>query len=99
MSEVFDFLYSLFDHSDDFVCLATLQTKPFYVNASGRLLLGMDTEVDVSDTRLHDYYTDETWTHLREAAIPEDRQARSDRGDNGPRHERRSRPLPGSRHG
>ena len=52
MTEVFDFLSSIFEHNGDFVCLASLQAEPIFVNPVGRRWLGMDEHQDVSATKL-----------------------------------------------
>ena len=70
MGEVSDFLCDLFDHSSDFVCLASLRAKPLFVNKAGRQLLGMGDQQDPEAIRLGDFYSPETWDQMRRVAIP-----------------------------
>ena len=70
MSEIQELLSSLFEQSYDFVCLANLQSKPFFVNTAGRRLLGIDAAGDVSAVALVDIYAKETWSNLRQKMFP-----------------------------
>ena len=70
MSDIVDLARTLFDHSDDAVCLATLQAELFHINPAGRRLLGIAPEVDFTGTRLRDIYSDETRTMLRSQVFP-----------------------------
>ena len=70
MSEVLELLGNLFDQTEDCVCLATLKSRPVFMNQSGRRLLGIAPDHDISTTYLRDYYTEETFNHLRSAAYP-----------------------------
>jgi len=70
MGEALDLLCDLFDHTGDAVCLASLQAKPIFVNEAGRRLLGMPPDRQVSQTRLSDFYAEETWDRIRGQAIP-----------------------------
>jgi len=54
----------------EFVCLATTHGEPFYLNPAGRLMLGLAEATQVSSTSLHDYYDPESWTLLRDTAVP-----------------------------
>ncbi|NLY00616.1 MAG: response regulator [Rhodopirellula sp.] len=71
MSEVQELLGRLFEESSDFVCLASLQSVPFFVNGSARRLLGMAPDADPRKTRLQQYYVDETFERLRRVGYPE----------------------------
>ncbi len=53
-----------------FVCLATSHGEPFYLNASGRRLVGLGENDPLSSLNLRDMYTDESWAELRDAAGP-----------------------------
>lgn len=55
---------------NDFVCLATSHGEPFYLNPSGRRMLGLAEDREVSTTSLHDYYAPESWAQLRDTAVP-----------------------------
>ncbi|MFV2065997.1 MAG: PAS domain S-box protein, partial [Pirellulales bacterium] len=71
MNEALQFLRSLYDHSSDFVCLASLRGQPRYVNRAGCQLVGISSQQDLANVRLANFYTDETWARLRETAFPE----------------------------
>ena len=61
----------LAEAATDFVCLATAHGEPFYVNVAGRRLIGLPESQNVSTTNLRDYYADESWTELRDLAVPD----------------------------
>ncbi len=69
-SSVLNLLGKLFDHSADFVCIASLRSEPVYVNRAGRLLLGLPDDHDATTTKLRDYFTEETWVKFRQSALP-----------------------------
>jgi two-component system sensor kinase FixL len=54
----------------DFVCLATLHGKVFYLNPAGRRLIGLGEDEDVTGINLHEFHSDEAWTSLRDEAVP-----------------------------
>ncbi|NUQ61281.1 MAG: response regulator [Pirellulales bacterium] len=93
MSEVQELLGKLFDESSDFVCLATLQSKPFFVNGSARRLLGIAPAEDITKTRLWDFYTPETFEQLRRTGYPELRKAGRWSGEGQLRHLRSGEPF------
>src|SRR5215469_1378412 len=70
MSDILDLARSLYDQSDDAVCLATLHAELFYLNPAGRRLLGFSPDDDFAGTRLRDVYADPTKTLLRAEAFP-----------------------------
>src|SRR6185503_13368184 len=43
---------ALIENSPDFIGMATLEGKPFYVNTPGRELVGLDRDIDVSSTSI-----------------------------------------------
>jgi two-component system, LuxR family, sensor kinase FixL len=53
-----------------FVCLATSHGEPFYLNASGRRMVGLGETDPLSSLNLRDLYTDQSWAELRDAAGP-----------------------------
>ena len=65
-----DTLMAMAEGINNFVCLATSHGEPFYLNPAGRQLLGLPEERQISTTNLHDFYTPESWTHLRDTAVP-----------------------------
>ncbi|HEV3343107.1 MAG TPA: PAS domain S-box protein [Pirellulales bacterium] len=70
MSDILDLARSLYDQSDDTVCLATLHAELFYLNPAGRRLLGFPSDDDFAGTRLRDIYADPTRALLRAEAFP-----------------------------
>jgi len=68
--EIYQF-EALVDDSSDFICLASLQGKPFFLNAAGRRLVGLGRWDDASTTTLRDFHPEEAWTTLYETAVPE----------------------------
>ena len=70
MSEVVDFLRSLYQHTSDFVCLASMKGITFYVNPAGRRLLGLAPDQDVSNIPLSSYYAEATWNEFQQVGLP-----------------------------
>ena len=60
---------TLADSSDDFICLTSLQGKPFYLNAAGRRLVGLGDDEEIPTSALHDFHSDESWTELKDVAV------------------------------
>jgi two-component system, LuxR family, sensor kinase FixL len=54
----------------DFVCLATSHGEPFYLNPAARRMLGLADSHEISATSLRDFYDPESWTQLRDTAVP-----------------------------
>jgi len=93
--ERYEFI-ALAENSDDFICLANLQGKPFYLNKAARLLADVSSSrqarpasapgedlsicvpdaqgkpcyVEIPSTSLRDYCSDESWSELRDVAVP-----------------------------
>jgi PAS domain S-box-containing protein len=65
-----DKLVALLENSPDFIGMATLAGKPFYVNRSGRELVGLGPHFDVSSTNISDFSNRETATLFQDTAIP-----------------------------
>ncbi len=63
-------LAGLAEWSDDFICFATSRGDPFYLNSAGRRMVGLDADAAVPSTRLHDYYSNDSWKQLRRVAVP-----------------------------
>jgi two-component system sensor kinase FixL len=61
---------ALAEDSSDFICLATLHGKTFYLNPAGRRLIGLSTDEDVTGTSLHDFHPETAWSELRDVAVP-----------------------------
>ncbi|HEY4760836.1 MAG TPA: PAS domain S-box protein, partial [Thermoguttaceae bacterium] len=66
----FNSFQAVAEGSNDFICLATSHGEPYYINPAGRRMLGLADGQQISTTRLHDYYTPESWTQLRDIAVP-----------------------------
>jgi two-component system sensor kinase FixL len=56
--------------SGDFICLANAHGEPFYLNAAAKQMLGLPENKTASETKLHDYYAPESWTQIRDVAVP-----------------------------
>jgi two-component system, sensor histidine kinase and response regulator len=80
-------LEALVEHQSDFVCLATLEGKPFYVNPAGRKLLGLSDEQEASNLKLRDFHAEETWNQLRNEAFPAVKREGYWRGEGRVRHQ------------
>jgi PAS domain S-box-containing protein len=65
-----DKFVALLENSPDFIGMATLEGKPFYVNKSGRELVGLEPTFDVSSTNSSDFSNRETATLLQNTVIP-----------------------------
>lgn len=61
---------ALVENSKDFIGMATLEGKAFYVNEAGRLRVGLDSLEQVYQTEISHYLTPETWVQYQEIAIP-----------------------------
>jgi PAS domain S-box-containing protein len=57
-------------HSSDFIGLATPDMKPFFVNESGRRMVGLDLDADVSQTAVLDYFWPDERARIEQEAIP-----------------------------
>ncbi len=60
---------ALIENSGDCIGMATLAGRALYLNAAGCHLIGIAPR-RVPGTPVSDFYTAETWAHLREAALP-----------------------------
>ena len=63
-------LIALVENSRDFVCLATIVGRPFYMNRSGRELAGLAVAEATLPTSLRDLYQEKSWMELRDVAVP-----------------------------
>jgi len=54
----------------DFVLLATSHGEPFYLNPAGQRLVGIDEGRPETKVCLRDLYDEESWTLLRDVAVP-----------------------------
>jgi len=61
---------ALLENSGDFIGMASLEGKPFYLNRAGRDLVGLGREIDVSTTTICEYYNDETAALVQNTGIP-----------------------------
>jgi PAS domain S-box-containing protein len=62
---------ALVENSADFVGMATLDGRVFYVNPAGRGLVGLDPDAPLRDTRIEDYVPADVAALHREVAIPQ----------------------------
>lgn len=60
---------AIVDQSPNFVCLATAQGRPFYLNPAGRRLVGLADNEELQAS-LHHFYSDDSWTVLCNEAVP-----------------------------
>ncbi len=86
-------LAALVDDRPEFVCLATVQGKPFYLNDAGRKLIGWDARDEPLPPTLHDFYTDQSWTHLRDEAVPAVNRVGRWEGSSCLRHRKTGQPI------
>ena len=61
---------SLAESSDDFICLASIEGKPFFLNQAGRRLVGINGVEQMNSVHLSDLCTPDTWTAIRDYALP-----------------------------
>ncbi len=61
---------SLVENSKDFIGMAGLDQRPFYLNQAGRDLVGLDSMEEVRATDIFVYQTPESQAHFREIAMP-----------------------------
>jgi PAS domain S-box-containing protein len=78
--------FALIENSADFIGMATLEGKPFYLNAAGRALVGLGRDIEVSATEIADYWEPETAAVLRDVGIPTAFAAGHWSGEGGLRH-------------
>jgi PAS domain S-box-containing protein len=60
----------LADASGDFVCLTTSHGEPFYLNPAGQRLVGISEDEPASSVNLRELYDEQSWTQLRDEAVP-----------------------------
>jgi two-component system, LuxR family, sensor kinase FixL len=65
-----DHFAALADISSDFICLANAHGEPFYLNATAKRILGLPESKTATETKLHDYYPPDSWTQIRDVAVP-----------------------------
>lgn len=65
-----DHFAALAEISGDFICLANAHGEPFYLNPAAKRLLGLPESKSAGETKLHDYYTPESWVQIRDVAVP-----------------------------
>lgn len=63
-------LVTLANRVDTFICMATLHGKPFYLNFSGRRMIGLGEDQPLPSGSLHDFYAEPSWQELRDVAVP-----------------------------
>lgn len=66
--EMFGFIV-LADLSDDFFCLTGMQGLPFYLNAAGRKMVGLDEDCDAASVNLEKLHVEPPWATLRDTAV------------------------------
>jgi PAS domain S-box-containing protein len=61
---------AMLQHSSDFICFATLDGTPFYLNAAGRKLVGLDEAADLRHLHFLDFVVLEERAWIREKIWP-----------------------------
>lgn len=61
---------ALAEQSQDILCLATLQGKPFYFNKAGRRWINMRDGDEIPLTSLRGYHDESSWAELRDVGVP-----------------------------
>lgn len=61
---------ALVERDEDFVCLADLHGRPFYLNRAARHAVGLDEAQPAQNVRLQQLYAEESWLELRDVAVP-----------------------------
>lgn len=61
---------ALVEASSDFIAIADLTGQVLFVNPAGRALVGLDPEIDVHDTVIADYLTEEGVRASQEVEVP-----------------------------
>jgi two-component system sensor kinase FixL len=88
-----DHFAALADISDDFICLANAHGEPFYLNAAAKQMLGLPENKPPAETKLHDFYVEESWAQIRDVAVPAVNKVGSWRGRNRLHNARTDEPL------
>ncbi len=84
---------ALVENSDDFIGMSTLDGRAFYVNQAGLRLAGLDSCETVLKTRIPNFVTKETWTTVRDAAMPALRRSGKWEGEGQLRHFKTGQPI------
>ncbi len=79
-------LASLLENSSEFISMASLEGKVFYINEAGRRLVGLRDDEDVSATTIFDYLTEIGQSLAREILLPQVMAEGSWHGDGRLRH-------------
>lgn len=61
---------ALAETSGDFICLANSHGEPLYLNPAGQRLVGLPDDTPASSINLREFYSEESWTQLRDVAVP-----------------------------
>jgi two-component system, LuxR family, sensor kinase FixL len=61
---------ALAEATADFICLTTSHGEPFYLNPAGRRLVGLDENGPAASINLRELYAEDSWTELRDVAVP-----------------------------
>jgi len=69
-SHLWEDLAGYVEASGAFVCLATLQGRPFYLNPAGRRMVGLDEDVELEPATFHRFHGEHAWEALRLRAVP-----------------------------
>ena len=62
---------SLIENSSEFIGMASLEGKFFFLNEAARKLVGLHSDNEVLLTNLSDCCTEETWVELRDISLPQ----------------------------
>ncbi|MDJ0798466.1 MAG: PAS domain S-box protein [Calothrix sp. MO_167.B12] len=61
---------SLVDNSSDFICIATLDNKAWYINEAGLKLVGLNNLQQFQTTVMFDYHSPEDWEYFQQVIAP-----------------------------
>ncbi|WP_121353590.1 PAS domain S-box protein [Flavisolibacter nicotianae] len=63
-------MQQLVEHSKDYMSMATLDGQMTYMNAAGRMLIGIEPDRDLSTLTIKDFYSDEQFRRVQAEIIP-----------------------------
>ena len=70
MNEAVNLVCDVYNRITDLVLVTTLKAKLIFINDAGKKIVGLSEDGDLASKSLQDFYCEETWSHLRESAIP-----------------------------
>ncbi len=70
MEDEKDLFVSLAESSEEFICLADVEGRPFFLNKAGRKLIGINESDQMDSINLSNLCTLATWSSIRDYALP-----------------------------